>query len=360
MSALYKACQQGREDDVISIIALTKNRMSILDTAERSTGWTPLFVASIEGHLPIVRILLEAGSKYGSFDLAGWTEKEHAVYRGHMNIAKLLLSYEMRGFKPQASGQGLQGPVAHENPLERILEDQKELALPSRLPENILSPQPTKNPHSYILVALGPSNIRSSLEAIDLNIHHTASPSEKESGYNISIRAAGMSSTVSHRLPLPIKGNMINTPLVFATEDPENASLIFSISQVQSPGSDESVEIGTGVALLASLRNTLAPKQDSLIRDHTIPILENGSMAFMGKLTFTFLIIKPFHPLVAPLIQAIIWILEKKADRLKLSVIEALAQIQLGVQICRLERIPSSHSFRRTNLERRVSNSTFS
>ena len=68
------------------------------DTSAR--GWTPLFIACVEGHLSIVKLLLDAGANQHKLDCFGWTAKEHASFRGYLEIAALLGSSEVNDALP--------------------------------------------------------------------------------------------------------------------------------------------------------------------------------------------------------------------------------------------------------------------
>lgn len=61
-----------------------------LDVREKLNGYTPLFHAAIEGHKECVEILLRAGSSVTLTDFDDWTPHEHAVFRGHLSLAKIL------------------------------------------------------------------------------------------------------------------------------------------------------------------------------------------------------------------------------------------------------------------------------
>lgn len=55
--------------------------------------------------------------------------------------------------------------------------------------------------------------------------------------------------------------------------------------------------VGSGVAILSTLKDRLASKHESLVRDHTIPILATNTLDIIGCITFSFLIVSPFtHP----------------------------------------------------------------
>ena len=302
MAALYSASQDGREDIVKALLASTANSASLLDLAQTPEGWTPLFIACVEGHLPVVKTLLEAGARQGLCDLAGWTEKEHAVFRGHMKVAELLVAYEAGECKVLPSSQGQRrGIVRPGVPLKCTMEDQKKIASPLKPSEILPNHHQTQNGQSQIFVTLGPSNTRSKLKSVDLDRRFSGSvhSTNNESGYSVMIQAVGASSTRPYKVELPLLGNMINKPLLFATDNPDNVNLIFSILHAKSSDNDDFVTIRMGIALLKSLRHRLAPKWESLIRDHTIPILENGSMKYVGTVTFSFLIVAPFRHQIA-------------------------------------------------------------
>ena len=302
MTALYWAASKGYEDDVKAILKSADDRASLLNEHEIFTGWTPLFIACIEGHLPIVRILLEAGSAYGLCDINGWTEKEHAVFRGHMNIAKCLISFAIGDSKYPPSGQILREMLRPEVQLKSTSEGHKQLVSPLKPLESRPSQNRTQIVQARILVDLGSCSTRSNLKAIDLlpGPADSGDLSEEQPRYNVTVRAVGASPTKSHIFQFPTQEETINTPLIFTTNDADNTSLVFKISRPKTRNSIGIDLLGTAIALLGSLRHTLAPRQESLIRDHTIPILENGSMRLLGTLTFNFLIIRPYQALITP------------------------------------------------------------
>lgn len=266
---LYLAAQANNEDAVRVILASPTTRHDQLNAIETTNGWTPLFVACVEGFVPIVRLLIEAGADQGLFDFAGWTAKEHAVLRGHLIVAKLL--------SKQNFGE--------------------HSAIPS-----CLQPQPMcqvkytrQNGSCQIFVYLGPSHTRSNLEPINLRDHsldYSIGADDKPS-FGVMIRAQGTSNSLPYSIQLPIRDNMVNKPFAFTVENPEMFTLIFELFSSTSTNERTIQVIGTGTALLQSLRQGLAPKRESLIRHHTIPILQNSSMTCIGAVTFSVLIITP-------------------------------------------------------------------
>ena len=61
-TVLYRAVQDGQEHAVRAILASTAKSPDLLDLAQTVNGWTPLFVACVNGHLKIIEFLLKAGA----------------------------------------------------------------------------------------------------------------------------------------------------------------------------------------------------------------------------------------------------------------------------------------------------------
>lgn len=55
------------------------------------TGRTPLHLAVMRGHAPLVRLLLQRGALAGAADHTGRTPLHEAAWHGHSNVAELLL-----------------------------------------------------------------------------------------------------------------------------------------------------------------------------------------------------------------------------------------------------------------------------
>ncbi|CAF9920731.1 Glycerophosphocholine phosphodiesterase [Imshaugia aleurites] len=302
-TVLYRAAQDGHEDAVRACLDSPAGIQGLLNLAETVNGWTPLFVACINGNLSIVKLLLEAGAEQRICDLAGWTEKEHAVFRGHMKVAELLAAHGAGGHRSPASSAVLRmGMVRPGESLKCALQSQTRTASPlepSGITPNGFGMQRNS---SQIFVTLGPSNTRSNLKPVELTnglFDHSINDSHK-TRFGVIIKAGGAKSTAVHCIELPMLRNMINKPLQFFTEDPDNVNLVFEIFR-NSSSSDKGIQvIGTAVALLKSLQRVLAPNRESLIRDYTIPILENGPMTYIGSVTFSILIVTPFQPPYPP------------------------------------------------------------
>lgn len=66
------------------------------EIGECAFGWTPVFAAATEGFLKIVKLLIQYNAKFDIFDESGWTPMEHAVLRGHLDVADMLTPEDNR------------------------------------------------------------------------------------------------------------------------------------------------------------------------------------------------------------------------------------------------------------------------
>ena len=295
-SLLYLAARDGHEEVAKAILASATMSNNLLNKAETPNGWTPLHIACINGHSSIVKVLLEAGAERRLCDLAGWTEKEHAVFRGHMKVAELLAASELGDYEDSLSSRVLRaGIVRPGDSLRCTLK--KEIKAASRLEAPETTPSFCRLPRdrSQIFVILGPSNTRCNLKPVDLE-GQSSNPSNNP-GLGVIIKTAGITSTTTYSIKLPILDDMINKPLHFTTtEDLDNLHLIFQVFCTSSVNESSMQVIGTGVILLRNLRVGFAHNRASLMRDFTVPILENGSMTYIGTVTTSILLVTPFLP----------------------------------------------------------------
>ena len=268
----------------------------LLNKAETSKGWTPLCIACINGHLAIVKLLLEAGAERRLCDLAGWTEKEHAVFRGHMRVAEFLAASELGDYENPLSSRTLRaGIVRLGDSLRCTLKKGIKAASRLETPETTPSFCRLARDRSQLFVTLGPSNTRCNLKFVDLD--RQSSNLSNNTGLGVIVKTAGIKSTTNYSIKPPILDDMINKPLHFTTtEDLENLRLVFQVFCTSSVHDSGMQIIGTGVVLLRNLHVGFAHNRASLIRDFTVPLLENGSMSYIGTVTTSILIIAPFLP----------------------------------------------------------------
>ncbi|KAJ5246269.1 hypothetical protein N7468_001252 [Penicillium chermesinum] len=269
-------------------------------------GETALHVAARFGRAECARILLEgssdqkantelveksAGADLERFDSSGWTAKEHAALRGHIDIARCLAAVSPG--PPQEEAESLSsmmdrrsnapGPTSG-SPAPRVPE------LIKTFGHRYLTDE------SMVLISLGTMDPRKPLETVNLdqipmeNAHAT----QLDTALSLVVTATG-----AHGEPeiidLPVQDNISTEPIVFHTSDPSKVRLMFDLVPTFS-GSKEKI-VGRGVALLSSIKPHVGSDRISLKGDSKVPIVAANTLEIIGSVTFNFLIITPFkHP----------------------------------------------------------------
>ena len=268
-TALYVAARSGDEESVKILV----NNKANVDIAEKARNWTPLIVASVEGHVRIVQLLIDAGAAQEYQDLLGWTAIDHAAFRGHIALAKKLREGQAKS-RP-TSGEAPRGGATISRTVKRTRMALNECLILVHV-DSFESCKCLGAPN--LSPRLGPDN----------------ATLESEVGTSIEFFLAGKPDS-SHTVDLPILEETINKPWAFYSKDPDNAKLMFKIYRQATNGNHyaESVHIGSGIALLNSLKPGLGCDRESLIRDYKIPILATNGLEDIGTVTFSFLLVKP-------------------------------------------------------------------
>jgi glycerophosphodiester phosphodiesterase len=312
-TALHVAARFGHDECAQILLHGTHHQKADTELTEITYGWTPLFIACVDAALGVAKQLISAGADLERFDSSGWTAKEHAALRGHLDIARCLAEVspgppatelDLPISSPNDSTPNLTGSDSSSPPAQSSLTDRRSNAPgPTSGSSALRNTEPIKTfGHRYltdetmILVSLGTMDMRKPLETVSLdripmeNAHAT----QLDTSLSMVITASG-----AHGEPevidLPVQDNISTEPIVFHTTDPSKVRLLFDLVPTYA-GSKEKV-VGRGVALLSSIKPPVGSHRINLKGDSTVPIVAANTLEVIGSVTFNFLVITPFkHP----------------------------------------------------------------
>ncbi|KAJ9648085.1 Glycerophosphocholine phosphodiesterase [Coniosporium tulheliwenetii] len=298
-TALHVAARYGYEQCARTLLEGSSSQKADIDVPENTFGWTPLFIAAVDGHLPIVELLIEAQADLDRADLSGWTAKEHAALRGHLAIAALLAKYTSSPGSPvtEASTASSGSP-----PGASSLEERRSNGLAR---DNDAAPvtKPVKTfghryliKESMVLVSLGSMDVRKNTAAVKLdNIPLAdAHATQLDTALSVVVSATGATGEPTI-IDLPVAESISTEPMTFMTTDVSKVKLLFDIVPTYAGNKDRIV--GRGVALLASVKPNVGSNRMSLQGDLSVPIVAAETLDVIGSVNFNLLVITPFtHP----------------------------------------------------------------
>ncbi|KAL8857436.1 MAG: hypothetical protein Q9178_005930 [Gyalolechia marmorata] len=301
-TALHLAARFGHVECAKALLKGSDIQQANIELAENVFGWTPLFIASVEGHLSIVELLVDAKADLEKADTSGWTAQEHAALRGHIKIAEKLATSAPTTEKCDSnlpstissSLAGLNGGTG-EHKFKRMANGNGNAAV------SITEPVKTFG-HRYltketmILVSLGSMDMRKSVQAVCLDRIplKSAHTTQLDTALSIVVSATGTTGEPSIH-DLPVQDNISTEPIVFTATDATKVKLLFDIVPTYSGNSNQVV--GRGVALLSSIKPSIGSQRITLQGDVAVPIVAANTLEVIGSVNFNFLVIKPFsHP----------------------------------------------------------------
>ena len=298
-TALHIAARFGHTECAKILLEEHGGQKADVEIPEKSFGWTPLFIACVDGHVDVVRTLVAAKATLDRLDTSGWTAKEHAALRGHMGIAKLLADVT-----PSPSSTDVDRISANAVNVvvpNRSLAERKSNATTNGNSNGTLRrTEPVKTyGHRYlmketmILVSLGTMDTRKVVEAV--NLDHIpladAHSTQLDTALSIVVSASGAKGEPSI-IDLPVQDNISTDPIVFTALDATKVKLLFDIVPTYAGSNDQIV--GRGAALLESIKTSIGSRRMPLQGDLAVPIMAASTLEVIGSVTFNFLIITPF------------------------------------------------------------------
>ncbi|VEU20157.1 DEKNAAC100928 [Brettanomyces naardenensis] len=329
-TALYIASKLNLVSSVEFILSKNANT----EIAEATFGWTPVFVAAAEGFLEIETLLLKHGARYDFFDNSGWTPREHAALRGHMNLVPLLtppdydpyslldsssispkVSPKMSPYNMKELANSIdrltdynkESDNHHDSVVRQLREKRANVQRNSSPPIESYGHKSLKPNQALVLVTLGTTDIRDTEVSLDLRkvpiskLHST----ELDSALSLSIHTADpRQPAVVVDLPLDDTHGSATDPITFKCEEgtnPLDTIIYFDIVPTYQYGPDSYSKtqrvLGRAVAILRNVYTSVGELKKSLVNSAKIPILESSTLEVLGTVKFEIMLVTSFqHP----------------------------------------------------------------
>lgn len=293
-ASLHIAARFGHTECAKILLEGTDDQKANIELAEKSFAWTPLHVAAVDGHLPIVELLIEAGAEINQLDASGWTAREHAALRGHMNIARRLAEVGPQISSPKSEKSS--SVESSSPPSFSSIDASRSQSTNGRHVEPVKTfGHRYLTNESMILVSLGSMDMRKNVPAVRLDRIPMAEAhsTQLDTALSVIVTASGAQGEPTI-IDLPVQDNISTEPMAFTAVDASKVKLYFDI--VPTYSGNQKNKVGRGVAILASIRQTIGLKRMNLQGDVSVPIM-GTNLEVIGVVNFNFLIITPFsHP----------------------------------------------------------------
>lgn len=333
-TCLYIASKLNHADCVQTLL----DNGADTEIMESSYGWTPLFVASVEGHERVCELLIKAGCDIAKVDESGWTAMEHACLRGHLDIMRLTKPAVIPGVPlffggksflnlanatTSSNSSGNQSPdlsPGDASPVTDLTENMTKIDTSMESSPPIAAAVKTFG-HRYlqkgnmlILLNLGSMDMRETAPPIQLDRvpYSQTSSTQLDTALSLVISCKN-SESEPFVMDLPITEGQAMEQISFyikSQEKPDevaNTTIYFDI--VPTYCGNKNQIFGRGVGLISDMvAGSGNDKMRSLHRTITIPILETGTLEILGKIRFQFLVINAFdHPRIGVAKSATYW-----------------------------------------------------
>lgn len=295
-TALHIAARFGHEECAKILLEGTEDQKADIEMTEKSFSWTPLHVASVDGHLPVVELLVAAGAEINQLDASGWTAREHAALRGHMDIATLLaeLGPEISTSSPE-SEQAPSTAASSPPSLSSMDASRSQSTNPRQVEPVKTFGHRYLTTESMILVSLGSMDMRKNMPAVSLDRIPMAKAhtTQLDTALSVIVTASGAQGEPT-TIDLPVQDNISTEPMAFTAVDPSKVKLYFDIVPTYSGHQED--KVGRGVAILSTIRQAIGTTRMNLQGDVSVPIM-GTNLEVIGVVNFNFLVITPFsHP----------------------------------------------------------------
>ncbi|KAI5795074.1 glycerophosphocholine phosphodiesterase-like protein Gde1 [Geopyxis carbonaria] len=305
-TALHHAARLGHVDCVKTLLNGSDSQRPDIELVENTYGWTPLFIAAVEGKYDVAEALIDIGEcEIDKVDFSGWSAPEHATLRGHLKLAKLLIA---KNLTVRESVSIITGSPPLSSSMEKNVSN---ISLSgslgptgSTLPSNT-QPQTVKSfGHRYlkkdktmVLITLGSMDVRKNLQAVKLDQIPVSEAHTTQLDTALSLVVSAQNADGEPTIvDLPVHANVAtDDPIAFETQDASKVKILFDIVPTYAGSNDRIV--GRAVAILDALKTEIGVNRTSLRGAIQVPILSIGTLEIIGSVNFEFCIVTPFdHP----------------------------------------------------------------
>ncbi|GBC00079.1 hypothetical protein RclHR1_03740003 [Rhizophagus clarus] len=273
-------------DDIKIILESRRSNLKKANTEikEKFYGWTPLFLAAVEGHIACVKVLIQAGANPDVKDNSGWTPHIHAVFRGYNAVKEFL-----RPLTAFVEPRPLFSTITN---TETSSDNSKSFNKPEGASAELAYGHKYLQDQSLIIVTLGNTDMRENVNPVDL--YNTKIPSTSIPLNSVSLIVSAENATGEPAIiDLPINNKFSIDPIMFYTDDIKKVILTFDIAPTYGTYEAKKQFIGRATALISSVKTSSGP-HSSLMGSVTVPILSKDSLDVIGRVVFEFLVINPF------------------------------------------------------------------
>ncbi|OXV07336.1 hypothetical protein Egran_04899, partial [Elaphomyces granulatus] len=276
-TAIFLAAQHGQAKMIRALVKMSAK----INLSETTRAWTPLIVACVHGHQDAVDVLLQAGADIRTCDIRGWSAKDHAAFRGYPRIIEALQQQEKMTIKANIPES-----------LPTVQNETLSSNVYAEMFPRVTQARQFDSMGSHIFVNLGSFDSNRQLTAVNMEPYRAKIAPAQLPETSLFLEISMINSQQEPSLvQLPILEDRSNEPWHFVTDDPSRAGLSFKVFSAVNGGEQP---IGSAVALLDSLKQGSEAARESLVRDYTIPVISCTDGDFLGTLTFTFVIARPF------------------------------------------------------------------
>lgn len=266
---------------------------------EPSSGRTALCLSCIRGDMALVRRLLDHGANPTIRDSRGWLPIEHAAYRGHLGIAKLLSDryrlHKSLDEAPFAVTPLVQTDLTFDSPIPWL--DDSSDSPGSSGPHFSFDSHGSSDTHKghYLWLTLGNNDAKTPVQALRFN--KAPWPSKTPSGkgellYSIEVSVIDAKGKPgdSHSWRLPLLECSVNKPWLVKTDSIDDLKLSWKLFLQMGE------LLATGICLVGNLNTGSRQHRESVVRSATVPIISPRDSSFAGSITFSYFSSKPHPP----------------------------------------------------------------